>query len=230
MKRKTLVVIIVIVIAIALGAWHVLGGKPVPEGAPTQRPEGEGWIDLLDGAHASGWKNVMDDKDIFAIEDGILHIFGHTVHPLRYAVYTSEAFGDFDLHIEFKVAHRANSGVFLRAPRDGSLQRGFEVQVLDDHGKRPTKNSCGAIYDVVTPMFNMSRPRGEWNSYDVTLRGREVTIVMNGWMIVHTDFAKMTKPLGKFKVPYADMPLEGHITLQDHGGEVWYRNILVREH
>ena len=78
-------------------------------------------------------------------------------------------------------------------------------------------------------MFNMSRPAGEWNSYDISVRGREVIVVMNGWTVVHTDFDKMTKPLGKFETPYAQMPLEGLFALQDHGGEVWYRNILIKK-
>ena len=112
---------------------------PVPVGAPTARPEGEGWIDLLDAAHAAQWKNLGDDKNIFEIRDGVQHIYGRTVYPLRYVTYTGERFADFDLHLEFKVARRANSGVFLRTQPNDPVDRGFEVQVLDDFGKRPTK-------------------------------------------------------------------------------------------
>jgi hypothetical protein len=143
--------------------------------------------------------------------------------------YTPERFEDFDLHVEFKVAKRTNSGVFLRAQPNDPVYRGFEVQVLDDYGKAPNKNGSGAIYDVVTPMFNLARPAGEWNSYDISVHGTEVKVSMNGWMVIHTDFAKMTKPLGKFKIAYANMPREGVLALQDHGGEVWYRNIVIRK-
>jgi hypothetical protein len=108
------------------------------------------------------------------------------------------------------------------------VTRGFEVQVLEDFGKPPNKNSCGSIYDVVTPMFNMSRPAGEWNSYDISVKGAEVIVIMNGWMVIHTDLGKMKTRLGKFKIPYAELPREGNIALQDHGGEAWYRNILIR--
>ena len=206
----------------------LLDRGPVPVGAPTARPEGEGWIDLLDAAHAPLWKNVGDDKDIFEIRDGVLHIYGRTFYPLRYVTYTGETFADFDLHVEFKVARRANSGVFLRTQPNDPVNRGFEVQVLDGFGKRPTKNGCGAIYDVVTPMYNLSRPAGEWNSFDISVKGRQVIVVMNGWKIIDTDFGKMTTPLGKFPVAYNDLPLEGNIALQDHGGEVWYRNIMAK--
>ncbi|NUM52053.1 MAG: DUF1080 domain-containing protein [Candidatus Hydrogenedentes bacterium] len=202
--------------------------EPVPAGTPTSRPEGTGWIDLLDEEHAALWKNVGDDMDIFKVQDGVLHIFGRTVYPLRYVTYTGETFGDFDLHLEYKVARRANSGVFLRTQPNDPVNRGFEVQVLDDFGKRPTKNSCGAIYDVVTPMFNMSRPAGEWNSFDISVKGKKVVVVMNGWTIIDTDLSKMTTPLGKFPIAYNDLPLVGNVALQDHGGEVWYRNVMVR--
>ena len=232
MKRKKLLgAVLVLAILAGAGVWvglRLMKG-PVPEGMPTLRPEGPEWLDLLDAAHAPNWKNVTDKKDLFEIKDGVLHIYGRMIPPLRYVGYTADTFGDFDLHIEYKVSRRANSGVFLRVPVGESSLRGFEVQVLDDYGKPPSKNSSGSIYDVVTPMFNMSRPAGEWNSYDISLRGREVIVIMNGWMVIHTDLAKMTKPLGKFKTPYAEMPLVGGFTLQDHGGEVWYRNIMIRK-
>jgi hypothetical protein len=201
---------------------------PVPQGTPTTAPEGPGWVNLLDDEHAGGWKNITDDKDIFEISDGMLHIYGKSIYPLRYVAYTPEPFGDFDLHVEFKVAPGANSGVFLRSQPNDPVSRGFEIQVLDDHGKPPSKNSSGSIYDVVSPMYNMARPPGEWNSYDIHLRGQEIEVFANGWRIIHTDLSKMTEPYGKFEIAYADLPLEGLLAFQDHGGEVWYRNVYIR--
>ena len=55
-----------------------------------------------------------------------------------------------------------------------------------------------------------------------------VTVTVNGWKVIDTDFAQMTQPIGKFKTPYAEMPKAGRIALQDHGGELWYRNIVIR--
>jgi hypothetical protein len=130
--------------------------------------------------------------------------------------------------MEFKLAKGANSGIFLRAQPNDPVYRGFEVQVLDDFGDSPNKNGSGSIYDVVTPMFNLARPAGEWNSYDITVRGTNVVVIMNGWKVIDTDLALMTEPLGKFPVAYADLPREGLLMLQDHGGEVWYRNILLK--
>lgn len=205
-----------------------LGDTPGPVGAPTPAPEGAGWANLLDEAHAANWQNVTDEKEIFEIVDGQLHIFGKSIYPLRYVGYAPEIFTDFELHLEFRLEEGANSGVFLRATPNDPVQRGFEVQILDDHGSPPDRQGSGAIYDVVTPMFNMARPAGEWNSLDISVRGQHIVVVMNGWKVVDTNFGLMMEPLGKFPIAYADLPLVGHLLLQDHGGEVWYRNIYVR--
>lgn len=231
MKRRLAAVFVVVLAGAGLALW-LLGaehGGPVPVGEPTAAPAGDGWVNLLDGEHAKLWKNLGDSKDIFEIKDGMFHMYGVTLTPLRYATYTGEKYTDFELHVEFKVTEDANSGLFLRAQPNDPVHRGFEVQVLDDYGDPPTRNSCGSVYDVVTPMFNMSRPTGEWNSYDITVKGTQVVIVMNGWKVIDTDFAPMKTLLGKFKVPYADMERTGNIALQDHGGECWYRNLMVRK-
>jgi hypothetical protein len=228
-KKALLMTSIVAVGALVwVGWWLALPADPVPRGLPTPAPQGPEWENLLSAENERRWRNVTDDSSIFAVEGGTLHIFGRSLYPLRYVAYTGENLADFELHVEFKVARGANSGVFLRSHPKDPVRRGFEVQVLDDYGDPPHKNGSGAIYDVVTPMFNLARPSGEWNSYDITVRGGEVVIVVNGWKVIHTDLAQMTEPLGKFSTPYAELPKEGLLMLQDHGGEVWYRNILLK--
>jgi hypothetical protein len=228
-RRRKIAVFLVLVILVAIGACQTFKKpKPVPVGQPTAAPEGDGWIDLLAADQEANWDNITDDLDIYELSDGVLHIFGKTIYPLRYVGYTAEEFGDFDLHLEVKLANRANSGIFVRSQADDPVYRGFEIQVLEDFGKPPTKNSAGSIYDVATPMFNMSRPAGEWNSYDISLRGPEVVVYMNGWRVVHVNLDQLTTPVGKFDVAYKDIPREGMLMFQDHGGEAWYRNIRLR--
>ena len=219
--------IVVVILGVVHYFWRV-PWKPRPEGQPTPAPVGEDWLNLLDEEQRAHWRNITDDTDIFTFEDDTLHIFGKSLTTLRYVGYTGQPFSDFELHLEYKVASRANSGVFLRVQENDPVRRGFEVQVLEDHGKPPSYTSSGSVYDVVTPMFNMSRPAGEWNSFDITARGRHLVVYMNGWKVIDADFSKMTSPIGKFSLPFAELPLEGLLALQDHGGKVWYRNIYVR--
>lgn len=224
-------VVIVVVAVVVAASGPVLSWfrGPTPSGNPTEPPSGPGWINLLDDEHAPYWENVTDQTDIFDISDEILHIYGRSIHPLRYVAYIGRTFGDFDLHLEFKTGRWANSGLFLRSDPGDPVYRGFEIQILDDHGKPAHRHGTGAVYDVVTPMFNVTMPRGEWNSFDVSLRGRKLQVFVNGWKVIDTDFGYLKEPVGKFDVPYAELPLEGHIMLQDHGGKVWFRNILIRE-
>ncbi|MBI3117247.1 MAG: DUF1080 domain-containing protein [Candidatus Hydrogenedentes bacterium] len=202
--------------------------KPIPVGALTPAPTGEGWINLLDDAHQAGWKNITDDLEIFDITAGVLHLHGNTPKPLRYAGYAAERFGDFDLHVEFKYPAGANSGIFIRMQPGDLDRRGFEVQVQDDFGKPIDKNICGAIYDVVTPMYNMCLPAGQWNSFDIAMHGALVEINLNGWLVIKADLGQMTMPLGKYKIPFAELPREGLLTFQDHHSECWYRNVMIK--
>ena len=229
MRRLKWIVAGLAVVAVLAGAgvrgW-MRGPRPV--GRPTGPPEGASWINLLDEAHAGNWRNATDDKDIFEIRDGMLHIYGRTIYPLRYVGYMSERFQDFDVHLEFKTARGANSGLFLRATPNDPVYRGFEIQILDDYGRRPSSHGTGAAYDVVTPMFNVTMPHGQWNSFDIHVHGKGLVVFVNGWKVIDTDFGYLKEPVGKFKVAFADLPLDGHLMLQDHGGEVWFRNIYVR--
>ena len=211
-----------------VGGCMALFNRPVrgPSGQATPPPTGADWKNLLDAEHAAAWENVSDEREIFEINAGVLHIFGR--YPLRYIAYTVEQFDDFELHLEYRLARRANSGVFFRARTEDPVQRGLEVQVLDDYGKAPSNHGTGAIYDVVTPMFNMSKPAGEWNSLDVLLDGSEIVVRVNGWKVVDANLADLTMPIGKFERPLAELPGEGYLMLQDHGGEVWFRNIYLR--
>lgn len=196
-----------------------------PGGKPTPAPDGPGWTDLLDAEHAPGWKAVKGHPS-FAIKDGVLHISNPA--DGGYVGYMPERYGDFELHLEFKVNWMGNSGVFFRSPAEDPVFRGIEVQVLGDHGRAPTTHSCGALYDVATPMYNVSRPAGQWNSYDITCRGSRLVVVCNGWKVLDVDLDQLTMPVGKFDQPLAERAQEGHFLLQDHHCAAWYRNIRVK--
>jgi hypothetical protein len=199
----------------------------IPAGTLTPVPEGEGWINLFDAEHALHWKNVTDEAEgIFTLADGAFHIPGQK--PTRYIAFMGETFGNFEMHIEFKVSPGTNSGVFVRSNPQDPVQGGMEVQVMEDFSQPPSVHSGGALYDVASPMFNMAMPAGEWNSYDIRFKGNRLEVIYNGWKVLDVNVALMTMPIGKFDTPLASLPPTGHIILQDHGGEVVYRNLFVR--
>jgi len=206
---------------------HTLEAYRAPVGAATPRPTGEGWIDLFAPENQAAWKNVTDDQKVWEFQGDVMHVLG--TPGTEYFAWTTQEFGDFEMHVEFMLkSDGANSGVFVRTSVDDPVQKGMEIQVQGDYGLVPNRNSVGSLYDIACPMFNMLLPNGEWNSYDITCKGSSLVVVMNGWKILDLDLSKMTTPIGKFDTPLAQLPQKGHIILQDHGAEVWYRNVVVR--
>ncbi|HNZ47414.1 MAG TPA: DUF1080 domain-containing protein [Candidatus Hydrogenedentes bacterium] len=199
----------------------------LPTGKATEAPSGEDWIDLFSAENAPLWKNVTDSASTaFTLTEN-----GMKMNPqkeTRYIAWTGGSFSDFELHVEFKCGTDANSGVFFRTDPADPVQRGMEIQVFGDHGRHPSVHSSAALYDIATPAFNMALPPGEWNSYDISVDGDQVTVIYNGWKVLDLDLGLMTMPIGKFDTPLASLPKEGHIILQNHGDEVWFRNLKIR--
>ncbi|HSW46995.1 MAG TPA: DUF1080 domain-containing protein [Phycisphaerae bacterium] len=205
------------------------------ESKPATRPycQATGFTTILDGKSMDGWKVINPEggkvpQDDWVLQDGYLRCRGRT--GSTYFRYEKEPLADFVLRGEFRIAPKTNSGIVLRSTKTGQpCYTGFEIQVYDDHGKPPRRHSCGSIYDIVTPMYNTSKPAGEWNSFEITVDGSLVAVVLNGWKIIDTDFSKLTAPRGKFNFAYSDMPRSGYLCFQDHGGMVDYRNIQVKK-
>lgn len=126
-------------------------------------------INLFNGKDLSGWKAM--GKNQWIVEDGILK------SPKSGAnLVTEEKFMDFKLHVEFKVPEGSNSGVYLRGR--------YEVQITDDFGSEPRSDLFGGIYGFLTPNLMAANPASEWQTFDVTLIGRRVTVIANGKTII----------------------------------------------
>ena len=202
--------------------------------SPLRAEAEEGFTPLFDGKTLNGWEAYTEPGENVSIEDSDFIVRNGEIYCLGkehcYWLKAPGVFGDFILRLEYKVAKGSNSGIFLRVPgKEWPAYQGFELQVLDDHGQPPTAQTSGAVYDVLTPMRNMSRPAGEWNDVEITLRGLTVAVVWNGFRIIDSDFSQLTEPIGKWKMAYKDLPLTGGFGVQNHGGEVWYRNIQVKK-
>jgi sugar phosphate isomerase/epimerase len=184
----------------------------------------------------TGWKALFN-KDLsnaelkeasWVMEDGQL------VRKGKGDIWTKDKYADFILDLEFKLAEKTNSGVFLRAAEHTWLPW-VEVQVADSFGKPIDKHICGSIYDVKEPRVNAVRKPGQWNRMTICARGSEIKAVLNNQPILDINLNDWTEahenPDGtanKFDIAYKDLPREGWIGLQDHGFNVWYRNIKIQ--
>lgn len=194
----------------------------------------EGFKPLFDGKSLTGWRAldasgelVAPAESAFSVKDGVLYCSGK---GKDYWVVAPGTYKDFVLRLEYKLVKDSNSGVFLRVPKPGHPAfLGFEVQIMGDSGKPAGKHSTGAIYDVIPPTKNMAKPEGEWNLYEIFCQGPLVTVLLNGTKVIDTDFSKFTEPVGKFTTPYAELPREGWLGVQNHGGEIWFKSFEIKE-
>ena len=188
----------------------------------------KGFVALFNGKNLDGWQAK---KNGWAVEDGVL-----VRKPGSGYIWTKKSFGDFVLDLEVKVSRRCNSGIFFRTDPKNAVQGGFEIQVFDTTGKTKLgKHDHGALYDALAPSANPAKPVGEWDRFIITCKGPKITVSINGKQVVNAnldDWKTGNKnPDGsrnKFKMALKDLPRTGHIGFQDHGQDVWYRNIYLK--
>ena len=134
----------------------------------------------------------------------------------RNDLVTDQLFQDFELHVEFLLGREANSGVYLRGR--------YEVQLWDEIPPKTSNESCGAIWSLIAPTKQPYLGPGKWNTLDVRLVGRQVTVVVNGERII--DSQNISRPTGGGLDTPEDQP--GPVLLQSHTGEFHFRNIRLR--
>ncbi len=199
----------------------------------TSEERSSGWQLLFNGQNLEGWKN-NDDKPLAknAVQDGTINTHGIGGYLL---VYDKE-FGDFEFQCDVKMAEgECNSGVFVRvSDLADPVYTGLEVQILAPPGK--TVQDFGAIYDLVAPTKIATKGPGEWDTLNILCHGPQIDVRVNGELVAELDCDSLDKPglradgsEHKFKRAIKDFARRGYIGLQDHGTDVWFKNIKLRE-
>ena len=186
-------------------------GKRAPALAPRPDVKWADPIQLFNGHDCSGWTFDNPAKaSSWVVENGCL-----VNKSAGSNIATEQKFQDFKLHVEVNCPTNANSGIYLRGR--------YEVQVEDDSLQEPPTHHMGAVYGFLAPVPEQPRRPGTWQTFDITLVGRWVTVVQNGQTIInHKEIPGLT---GGALDSHEELP--GPIYLQgDHGG-IAYRNILL---
>lgn len=172
-------------------------------------------VTLFNGKDLSGWQAQKGGPIVgWSAQDGALAGNGKAND-----IVTAEKFWNFALHVEFKVAPHSNSGVGLRGR--------YEVQVIDDYGRPPNTHGSGALYARILPSENASKPASEWQTYDIRLVGRQVTIVFNGKKVIDRGVIEGLTAIAAASDSAEATP--GPIYLQGDHGPVEYRNLRLTE-
>jgi len=242
---------------ILVGACQSEPQVPSPLPASEDVNEPDGWRVLFDGESFAGWRGLGREQvpeGHWTIENGTIRKVASGDVPTAADgqplsggdLITLDTFEDFELSFEWKVAPGANSGIKYNVSEELSTSQppehaalGFEYQVLDDDLHPDAENgpnrTAGALYDLVPPDASKElRPVGEYNQGRIIFRDGRGEHWLNGKLVLvyeleSEDFqarlaASKYQPIAGF----ADRKA-GHLVLQDHGDDVWFRNIKIRE-
>lgn len=222
------------------GAGDVFAAGPDGAQAITAAGEALGWRSLFNGKDLCGWTGAGDGQG-YRVRDGLLEFLYEGSSP---QLMTDADYRDFHLRLDFRTSEMANSGLFLRSARDGgnASYSGCELQILDDFNWEERSQSklkpyqfTGGLYGARAPdAKDALRPLGEWNTYDVVLRGSRLTAFLNGRLLHDVDTHELECDQG---APFAERVRTGFIGLQRHApagkadGDHYaaFRNLFVRE-
>ena len=199
----------------------------------------QNWIILFDGGSVDQWRGFKKNnfpKDGWAVENGALKTI---VGGNRVDIITKDIYENFELVLEWRVSPAGNSGIFYFATEESDYiwQTAPEMQVLDDSahpdGKRAV-TSAGSLYALISPTVNSLKPVGEFNEARIKVKNDQVEHWQNGKKVLAYEYGSDTINELIAKSKFKSMPLfakanSGHVGLQHHGEEVWFRNIRIRK-
>lgn len=190
------------------GKAFAFTGKRAPALARRATPQWGSPIKLFDGTDLSQWRLPANNE---------WHVVNGLMSNLKAGgeIVTRESFMDFKLHLEFKYPKGSNSGVYLRGR--------YEVQIEDSPSYQVPDESMGGVYGFLAPEENAAKGPDQWQTYDITLIGRHVTVVLNGKTVIN-DRAIPGITGGAIT---CDEGAPGPIMLQGSEGPVEYRNIVL---
>lgn len=237
--------------SIVLATAFVLGivSQTEAQNQLTKKEKKEGWVLLFDGKTNTGWRgnNRPDFPKGWEIVDGTLHCKGSGqgeagAHDGGDILFDKQ-FSNFRLKLEWKIAKGGNSGIFyLGKEVEGwpIYKTAPEMQVLDNErhpdarAGKDGNRMAGSLYDLIPANPQNAKPAGEWNEVEIEVYKGSVWHRQNGKTVLeyHLWTDDWNKLVAESKFPglnpdWANVPKSGVIALQDHGDDVWYRNIKI---
>lgn len=226
-----------------------INAKELPPNTLSDAEIEEGWMLLFDGETTDGWRGYNLDsfpETGWKAENGTLQVMasGRGEAGGGGDILYDKKFGNFELSLEWKVSEGGNSGIFYLAqeiPGEPVWKNAPEMQILDNERHPDAKlgvdgnRAAGALYDMIPGNMEAVNPAGEWNQAKILVYKGTVVHFMNGRQVLEyhlwTDDWNEMVANSKFKdyKEFYNTAKEGYIVLQDHGDDVWFRNIKIKE-
>lgn len=206
-----------------------------------------GWISLFDGRTTKGWHSYGRNEagKAWKADDGVLHLDASQKSDWQTKdggdLVTDDEYEDFHLQLEWKISRAGNSGIIIYVHEDPAKYEqtwstGLEMQVADNDENEDGKihkHRAGELYDLIPASKDVIKKAGEWNAVEIVSNNGKLDFYVNGtntlsttlwdenWrnLIAHSKFGSM-QGFGTFR--------KGRIALQDHGADVWFRNIRIK--
>ena len=214
----------------------------------TEQEKKDGWELLFDGVSTKGWHSYGTSAagSAWKVDSGTLHFDASAKEDGKVVgggdLTTDSAYEDFHLKLEWKVDTSGNSGIIFYVNEDTakykkSYETGPEMQVLDNNrhpDSKIIKHRAGDLYDLISCTKETVKPALEWNAVEIKAVNGKLEFWLNGENVVSTTLWdenwKAMVANSKFK-QWADFGTfkKGKICLQDHGNNVWYRNIRIKK-
>jgi hypothetical protein len=186
-------------------------GRRAPDLIRDAQPTWGEPIELFNGQDLAGWESLLPGvENGWVVKDGLLY----NQKPGQ-NIATTQKFMDFKLHAEFRYPKGSNSGIYLRGR--------YEAQVEDNFGDEAESHKIGGIYGHLTPSSNAAKRHGEWQTYDIELVGRKITIYLNGERVID----RATIPGITGGALDSNEGDSGPIYLQGDHGPVWFRKLTL---
>jgi len=210
----------------------------------TAKEKRAGFQLLFDGKTLNGWHTYNKPGMIgncWTVEDGVIS-FDMTKKE-RGDLITDAEFENYDFSVEWRISKNGNSGIIFNVTEDlkyhSTYNTGPEMQVLDNDGHPDSKiisHRAGNLYDLIVGDESGVKPAEQWNQVDIIVNKGTLVMKLNGVTTVNThlgddswkELIRRSK-FSKGESPDFGKVFSGHISLQDHGDQVWYRNIRIQK-
>lgn len=199
-----------------------------------------GFTALFNGKDLTNWQGLVEIKERakltpeemelaqkkanekmihWKVEDGVIHFDGKGEN-----LQTAKDYGDFELFVDWKIKEKGDSGIYLRGNPQVQI---WDSDHLGDSLKADWHTGSGGLWNNKKhpnkPLVKADNPVGEWNTFHITMKGDRVTVILNGKKVVDDT------PLENYFEANKPLPAKGPIELQNHGDELWFKNIYVKE-